>query len=236
MSRRVILERFYEVLISGDRNGSRAVVDECLQAEVPAEEIIERLFWPTLDHIEELFRDDHLSVIAHNYAMRILRMLADQMQLRLSVCEEKGRRLFVVCGPDEENELACQMAVDMLEAGGHEVYFGGSGIADDEIVNQIGQIEPAAIVMFSSAPSDLPHIRKLIDYLHDMGIGQGVQIVVGGGVFNRADELAEEIGADVWATTPMELVKVVSEFADKRAGFDQRTVGRRRRQSRSKVA
>jgi hypothetical protein len=41
-----------------------------------------------------------------------------------------------------------------------------------------------------------------------------LQIVVGGGVFNRAPGLAEEIGADVSANSPRELLeKLVSESA-----------------------
>ena len=51
----------------------------------------------------------------------------------------------------------------------------------------------------------------------------------GGGVFNRAEGLAEEIGADLWATTPRELIEKMCTQADRRATAEQRTVGRNRR-------
>ena len=77
--------------------------------------------------------------------------------------------------------------------------------------------------------STVPFTRVLIDRLHDIGVCPKLQIVAGGGVFNRADGLAEEIGADLWARTPQELVQTLAEQPERRMTADQRTVGRRRR-------
>lgn len=233
MSQEVLIERFIEVLISGDRQAARQIVDECLSADAPAEAIIEKLFWPTLEQIDRMHRQDQLSNICYNFATRMLRMLADQMQMRLQSRDIADRSLLICCGPNEGNELACQMAVDMLEASGFKVFFAGGGIAIDEIKAQVGTLGPDALVMFSSAPADLPPIRELIDYLHDTGVAPQLQIVVGGGVFNRAEGLAEEIGADLWAATPAELVQELIDNAEQRMASDQRTVGRRRRQAKA---
>jgi hypothetical protein len=56
-----------------------------------------------------------------------------------------------------------------------------------------------------------------------------MQIVVGGGVFNRAEGLAEEIGADLWARTPRELLDKLVQHSTRRATAEQRTVGRGRK-------
>ena len=233
MSRSVLQDKFFQVLISGDRNAAREIVNQCIDGEVPADQILEKLFWPTLQTVQKMYREDQISVSAHNYASRILRMLTDQMQLRLEMAEANGRRVLLVCGPDEPNELAAQIACDMLEAQGYEVYFAGAGLVNDELVTQLGEVEPDALVVFSSVPSDLPYVRQLIDHLHDIGQCPQLQVVVGGGVFNRAEGLAEEIGADLWASTPMELVQTMIAQPDRRMDVDQRTVGRRRRSAKA---
>ena len=229
----ILVERFIETLICGDRPGARGVLEECLMADIEAERIIELLFWPALDQIERLFRQDQISVMRHQMGTRILRMLADQMQMRLPVQEDQGRELLMVCGANEPNELAGQMAADMIEAAGFDITFCGGGIANDEIISAVGERRPDALVLFSSAPSDLPHIRALIDDIRDSGCHPNLQIVVGGGVFNRAEGLAQEIGADLWATSPADLVQQVTQNAERRMPKDQRTVGRRRRQSKA---
>jgi len=229
MQREVLIERFFTALISGKRNDAREVVDELLEAECPADKIITRLFWPTLEHIQKLYRADQMTELAHHYATRLLRMLADQMQMRLAQKADRGRKTLVVCGPEEPEELSAQMVSDLLEADGYEVQFLGGGVANDEIAAELAEIDADVLVVFGATPSTVPFTRLLIDKLHDIGACPNMQIVVGGGVFNRADGLAEEIGADLWAYDPEELIEVMDEEPERRMTPDQRTVGRRRR-------
>jgi hypothetical protein len=73
--------------------------------------------------------------------------------------------------------------------------------------------------MWASAASDAPAIRALIDTIREIGGHPGLRIACGGGVFNRASGLAEEIGADISATTPTALVAALgSPVADMVAG------------------
>jgi len=229
MNRSALLERFFTALISGQRTDARQIVNELLDAEYTAEQITGKLFWPTLEHIQTLHRNDQLSNLAHHYATRLLRSLVDQMQLRLEVKPGRDRKVLVVSGPDEPEELSGQMVADLLEADGYEVHFAGGGIANDEIVAEVGELSADCLVVFGSVAETVPFTRLLIDRLHEIGACPKLQIVVGGGVFNRADGLAEEIGSDLWAKEPHQLVQVMAENPTRRMAADQRTVGRKRR-------
>lgn len=232
MRRDVLLERFFTALISGQRSAARAIVDELLAAECSAEQIISRLFWPTLEQIQTLHRHDQLAALPHRYATRLLRHLTDQMQMRLEQQESNGKKVLVVCGPDEPEELGAQMFVDLLEAQGYDTYFAGGGVANDEIIAQIGEMNTDVLVVFGALPSTVPYTRLLIDQMHEMGLAPRTQVAVGGGVFNRAEGLAEEIGADLWATDPESMVRAIVEQPAKRMEDEQRTVGRKRRVKR----
>ena len=226
-------ERFFTSLISGHRGATRQIVDELFEAGYPPEKILTHLCWPTLEHIQKLYRADQLSELAHHYATRLLRSLVNQVQPRLEQKERFQKTLLLVCGREESEELAGQIACDLLEAGGYDVYFTGGGVANDELVNEIGQMHTDILVVFGAVPNTVPHTRLLIDRLHAIGVCPKLQIVVGGGVFNRADGLAEEIGADIWAKDPCELVKVIAEKPNRRMPPEQRTVGRKRRVKRT---
>ena len=125
------------------------------------------------------------------------------------------------------------MAVDVLEASGFSVRFGGAGVASDEILAHVNEDKPDVLMMFCSAAADLPEIRGLIDQLREIGAASTTQFAVGGGVFNRAEGLAEEIGADLWATTPMEMAEMLIHEPERRAEMEQRTVGRSRRKAKA---
>jgi len=227
--RNVLQERFFTSLISGDRVTARCIVDEALEADTPATVVLSHLFWPTLDQFQNLHRNDQLSPLAYNYATRLLRQLVDQMQLRLDQSSRRGVKVLIVSGAEQSEELAAQMAADLLEADGYTVFYAGGGIANDEVVEQLTELKADKLVIFGAVPSTVPETRLLIDRMQEIGANKDVQVIVGGGVFNRAEGLAEEIGADLWANDPTQLIEQMQENPQRRMTGDQRTVGRKRR-------
>lgn len=230
MNQELVVERLFQALITGERQSARQIVGETLaEAGCTAEDFAYDVFWPVLEMVNTLYRNDQLTTLAHHYAVRILRALIDQTQAAYQQGTARGRRICMFSGPSEADELAGQMTADLVEADGYEVYFGGGGVANDEILAEIGERRPDILLMWASAPSDAPNIRQLIDSIRGVNACPNMQIVVGGGVFNRAPGLAEEIGADLWAKTPDELIERIETQSDRRAGEDQRTVGRNRK-------
>lgn len=226
-----LIERLFGVLVAGDRVGARQLVEEVLSSGVQPQTVISELFWPVYSMIEKMFRADQMSTLAHNMSTKLLRVLVDQTAMELESEAGNGRTVLAFCGPTDADELGAQMAVDLLEANGFSVRFAGGGVAGDEILEEVQTTQPDVLLMFASAPSDLPEIRRMIDHIAEIGAWKSTQTVVGGGVFNRADGLAEEIGADLWASSPAELVEVMLDEPERRAEPDQRTVGRKRRKA-----
>ncbi|MCB9838637.1 MAG: cobalamin B12-binding domain-containing protein [Phycisphaeraceae bacterium] len=229
MSQEILIERFFDALVAGNRAEAREIVNETIRDRVPVERLVLDLYWPTYQMIEKLFRKDQLSVLAHHLATRLLRTFVDQAALRFERRQPVNRTVFAVCGPTDPDELGAQMAVDLLEGAGFHISFAGGGIAKDEIIAHVQSAQPDALLIFASAPSDLPDIRSMIDGFAANGACDSLQIVVGGGVFARAEGLAEEIGADLWADTPGELVEAMLTQPKRRANPAQRTVGRNKR-------
>ncbi len=229
MNTQVLIERLFETLISGDRNAARSLVQEATRSNVPAETLIGEILWPTYEMVEKLYRSDQMTTLSHHLATRLLRVLCDQAAQGLQMQPRNGKRIFAVCGPTDADELAGQIASDLLEREGYTITYAGGGIATDELLGHVQESQPDTLLLFASAPSDLPSIRGLIDTFHEIGAVRKLQIVVGGGVFNRAEGLAEEIGADLWATSPIELVRTMVENPEKRAQASQHSVGRKRR-------
>lgn len=219
-----MIERLFETLITGDRPATRQLVQTAEQTLGGAYTLITELFWPTHQLIEKLYKEHQLERLNHHMAVRLLRVCADQAASRLDRSKKNGRTIMCCCGPSETEELGAQMAVDLLEAAGYTVWFAGAGVASDELLGRVHETKPNVLLMFCSAPQDLPEIRGLIDQIREIGATKSTQIAVGGGVFNRAEGLAEEIGADIWASSPMEMVDTLIEEPQRRADQNQRTL------------
>lgn len=209
MSQDVLVERLFDVLVAGDRQSARGIVQETVDSGVNAATLLTDLFWPAHERIEKLYREHQMEMVAYQLATRLLRMLVDQASARLEVPPVRTRTMFAACGPSQGEELAAQMAIDLLESNGFDVSFSGGGIPADEIIAQVQDRQPEFLLLFASAASDLPGIRKIVDGLHANGACPNTRIVVGGGVFNRADGLAEEMGCDLWAYSPFDVVDLL---------------------------
>jgi methanogenic corrinoid protein MtbC1 len=210
MSRDLLQARFLEALVAGDRPAARAVIADLTAKGAPASQIISELFWPAHETIEKLFRADQMTSLAYHFSTRLLRMLVDQASSALDRSPPRGESVFCACGPSQGEELAAQMACDLLEADGFDVAFAGGGVPGDEILARVQETQPNYLVMFASAASDLPEIRRIVDTLREIGACRRTKVVVGGGVFNRADGLAEEIGIDLWCYSPADLVDLLT--------------------------
>ncbi|MEM0983937.1 MAG: cobalamin-dependent protein [Planctomycetota bacterium] len=228
----ITLQRFFEILTEGDRPAARQFVDEQREKYDSPTDLVGDLFWPVYELSDRLYREDQLTPLTFNVVTRLLRVMLDRVGADENP-EPQGesRRILAVCGPTDADELGAQMAVDLIEAAGNLVVFAGGGMAFDEVHARVQETQPDVLLIFCSAPSDLPHIRQTIDLMREIGACQKTQIVVGGGVFNRAEGLAQEIGADLWAEDPIEVVDMVVHEAGHRAPEDQRTVGRIRGRS-----
>jgi methanogenic corrinoid protein MtbC1 len=208
-----IVESLIPVLLQGDRATARTQVARALASGLTAEQFAEQVAWPIHESLHKLHRHDQIERLSFNYATRLLRSVVDQVQMGYARAERNGRTVMLFCGSGENEDLGGQMAADLLEASGYEVLFAGGGVARDEILEETQRRRPDFLVLFASSAADAPTIRSIIDQVRQVGADPGLEIAVGGGVFNRADGLAEAIGATRFARTPLELVEALGRPA-----------------------
>ena len=221
---------YLETLLAGDRSACRTLLDEALASGAFAYDLLTQLVWPTMETLQQLYRDDRISISSLNLATRLNRQTTDQLCSKLTRKPDNGRSALIFCGDDEPEELGGQICADLFEADGWTVRFaGGGGVPEDEVLKLIGEWRPDLLVMFGTLPSGVPAVRKLIDYLREVNSCPDMQVMCCGGIYKRAEGLSEEIGADLFASDADQAVSVANDHPNRRATVDQQTVGRTRR-------
>ena len=224
-----LFTHYVETLLSGDRPKCRQLVEKAAGCGVQPRQLLLELCWPAQEAIRELYKDHRISRAAHHMATRLNRATVDRICGNLPMSAAIGRKVLVVCGDNEPEELGGQIASDLFEAAGFEVKFLGGGIPNDEVLHILGHWRPDLLCLFATMPQDMPAVRKLIDYLRDVNAQPNLQVMCCGGIYKRAEGLAEEIGADLFARDAGDAVEVALAHPHKRATTDQQTVGRSRR-------
>lgn len=213
-----LLTRFLPPLLAGRRAECFALIREALHRGCLAEEILAEVIWPAAAQVERLYREDQINAAVENMAYRIHRTIADQLQLYLPVKPFNGRRLLLVCASTSRGEVCAQVLADLLQSEGWEVYLVGSGVPRDELLKMVGELRPACLLIYGTQPSEVPGVRALIEIIRDMGACPAMSILVGGGVFDRAEGLWPEVGADGFAGTPADVLRLAPELRPRAPG------------------
>ena len=204
-----ILTQYMQPLLNGQRVECFDLISRSLAEGTPAGELICDVIWPAMALVQRLFEDDRINTAVEHMACRINRTVADQLQQHLPRHPANGKRALVVCDEGSHEELGAQMVCDLLQAHGWEVFFVGGGVPHDELLTSVGQIRPYIFVIFGTRPEGVPDSRKLIELIREVGACPTMNVVASGGVFNRADGLWQEVGADVFCATAKELIETV---------------------------
>ena len=228
-----ILERYLDNLLKGDRNGCRTVIEESLQSGIPANSVYIDVIWPMMAEIEQLLRSDRITPTQEHLATRINRTIVDQLQNKLPRRPSNNQKIAICCTLNELQELGAQMTADLFESAGWQVRFLGGGLTNDDILAFVNEYAPDILLIYGSTPKQAPNIRQLIDIIKDINAWPEMRIMLSGGVFNRAEGLWEEIGADLFAATAFEALQVASN--DTLADHYERRSLKRRKKRRQKT-
>ena len=227
MIREEIVERYLDSLLRGDRRNSRVVIEETLQSGTPTNLVYMEVVWPTMVEIERLLRAERITPAQEHLATRINRTIVDQLQNKLPRRSARNKKIAVCCAPDELQELGGQIIADLFESDGWDVRFLGGGLTNDDILTFVHEYAPDILLAYGTSPRQAPLVRQLIDRIKDVSANPNMQIMVSGGLFNRAEGLWQEIGADAFAATAEQAL----EIATGSVPVEQisRTINRRKR-------
>lgn len=226
------VEEYLNPLLAGDRIGCRTFVHGQLSKGVDPAAVYHELLWPAIERVEKLYRSDRINVAVEHMATRINRAIADQLQVHLSKAAPNGKKLLIACADGEPEELGAQMCADLFEARGWNVYFLGGGVPNDEILSLVGQLGPDVLLMFGTQPAGVPGVRRLVDLIREIGVSPTMNIMVSGGVFNRADGLWKEVNADLIARTAQQAIEIAESAAPRTPMAPKSGAAKKRRRRR----
>ena len=235
MTNNNVLERYLDALLKGDRRSCQSAIEETLQIGTPANNIYIDIIWPVMVEIENLLRSERITPAAEHLATRINRTIVAQLQNKLPRRPCKNKKIVICCTDDQMQELGAQIMADLFEGDGWEVRFLGGGLTSDDVLAFINESGPDVLMIYGATSKQAPDIRQLIKTIKSVNAWPSMRIMLSGGVFNRAEGLWQEIGADLFTATAIDALRIAScDNPEELLEAEPETTNRRRRRRRKK--
>ncbi|MEM5867542.1 MAG: corrinoid protein [Candidatus Aenigmatarchaeota archaeon] len=210
-------EELYNAIITYDKERAISAAKKIAEEEDDIIKAIEECLVRGAKDVGEKF--DRLEIFLPE-----LLMAADAMQAALNILLPKiprgkvPKKGVVVSGTvkGDIHDIGKNILVAMLRANGFEVYDLGVDVPTSKFIEEAERVQADIITLSALMASTLGGQKDVIDYLKATGKRDKFIVMVGGGPTTR--EWAEEIGADGYAETASEAVKVALELIKKKRG------------------
>jgi len=215
LSKEELFKKLSQAVIAAD---SQAVVDA-------AKQVIEKGIDP-VEAIQNGLSKGAIAVGEKFDKMEIfltgLMMAADAMKAGLDILlphiskEKIVKKGTVVSGTvkGDIHDIGKNILIALLRANGFDVYDLGADVSTSKFIQEAEKVNADIITLSALMSSTIGGQKDVIDYLKETGKRENFIVMVGGGPTTR--EWVEEIGADGWAETATEAVKLASELIEKK--------------------
>lgn len=204
-----VLDRLRAAVVAGDETRVKEIAQEVIEKNVDPLEAIEKSLIPGIREVGERFEKMEIFLTG-------MMMAADAMKAGMSLLlprVPKGkipRRGTVVAGTvkGDIHEIGKNVLTALLIANGFDVHDLGCDVPGSAFVRKAEEVNADIIAASALMTTTLPGQKDILDYLKSLGKRDKYVVIVGGGPTTA--EWAEEIGADGYAETAVDGVKLAS--------------------------
>jgi len=216
-----MFEELADAVVNGDEETAKRVAAEIAKSGADRLEVIEKYLSPAMKHVGQKFEKGEyfltnlmLSAEAMKSATGILTADMDKEARGKLKDETKG---VVVVGTvaGDIHDIGKNILSLLLQANGFEVHDLGKDVSTMNFVEKAQEVNAGIIALSSLMTTTRPAQKDVIDLLKAMGVRNRYVVMVGGAP--TTNEWAEEIGADGWAETAEEAVRVAEASMKERS-------------------
>ncbi|RLG16905.1 dimethylamine corrinoid protein 3 [Nanoarchaeota archaeon] len=216
MSEEQLIKKLYEAVIACDRDEVVKVAEEIAKSNVDPIKALEEGLMKAAVAVGEKF--DKMEIFLADLIMAGEAMKAG---LEILLPKIKGKetvfkRGVVVCGTvkGDIHDIGKNILAALFVAHGFEVHDLGVDVPPQKFVEEAEKVNADIIAISALMTSTMGGQKDVIDYLKEMGLREKYIVMVGGGPVTK--EWADEIGADGYAKTASEGVKLALELIKKK--------------------
>lgn len=213
-------ERLRNLVVEGKEEDAERTAREIVSAGADPLEVIEKYLSPAMKSVGEKFeKGDYFltDLMSAAAAMKAAsRILGAAIRKEDRDKMQAGRLGTVVIGTvsGDIHDIGKNIVAVLLEANGFDSNDLGKDVDSMNFVERAKELEADMIALSALMTTTKPAQKEVIDFLKDMNLREEYKVVVGGSPTTK--DWADQIGADGWAETAEEAVRLARGLLQRR--------------------
>ena len=220
MVKEASFEKLTEAVMNGDEETAKKVSEEIVKSGVDPLEVIRKYLSPTMIRVGEKFEKGEYFLTNLMLSAEVMTSVVAILTANLDKDTRgklKGEKGIVVIGTvaGDIHDIGKNIVSLLLQVNGFEVHDLGRDVPSMSFVEMAQQSNAWIIALSSLMTTTRPAQKDVIDLLKGMNLKNRFAVMVGGAPTSK--EWAREIGADDWAETAEEGVRVAETIMKERS-------------------
>jgi trimethylamine corrinoid protein len=214
------LERLKKAIINGHEQDAERAAREILDADADPMLVMERELFPTIKSVGEKFEKGEFfltDLMSAADAMRAAsRVLAGSIKGGSKGKMTTTRTGNVVIGTvsGDIHDIGKNIVALLLEVNGFETHDLGKDVESMKFIERAGEVQANIMALSALMTTTKPSQKEIMDLLKEMDLRKKFLVMIGGAP--TTSEWAEQIGADGWAETAEQGVKLAQKLIKER--------------------
>ena len=220
MSLETLNERLKEFVISGKEEDAAKTAIEILKAGADPLEVVEKTLSSAMKLVGEKFERGEYFVpellcaaAATEVAVRVLTgEMKEESKEKLKA--RKIGKVIIGTVSGDIHDIGKNILALLLEANGFDIYDLGRDVDSMKFIEKGTEVQADIIALSALMTTTRPAQKEVIEFLNEMGLRGEYIVMVGGAPTSK--EWADQIGADGWAETAEQGVRLAQTLIRKR--------------------
>jgi methanogenic corrinoid protein MtbC1 len=197
--------RYLLAILSGDRLAASDAVLAAAHDGLPVRRIYTHVLLPVQQELGRLWHACEINVAEEHFATATTAMVMAQLQPLSPRTPRNGRCFLAACVEGDMHDLGIRMLADFFEMDGWRVVALGASVPSPDIAAAAEYFDANLVALSATLPVHLDRLRDAVRLLHAR---ESLPVIVGGNVFRADPSLWRSVGADGYAASAEEALRL----------------------------
>jgi len=208
----LLRKKYFDFVLSGDKDLATKLILDAARNKFSVKDIYFYVLERSLKEVGRLWEMNIMDISQEHYFSNVTQQIMSQLYPYINTKEKNGYSCISLSVNGDFHNIGIRMVTDLLEAEGWKTYYLGSNIPTQNVIKAVKDRKANMLVISATMAFNLDSVSNLIKAVHSAKECKDIKIIVGGLAFNIDKHLWKTVGADGYASTAEETVKLAENL------------------------